>query len=123
MNDNLTEPQISALSGRRITPSPIDAEIRSEHYFIAGDAIQLDTAVHEFPEDEGWLLGRTQVVTICVIQLKNGFVVTGDSAPADSANFDAQKGREAARENAVEKIWPLLGFRLRDELARGTAQG
>ncbi|WP_349305379.1 Gp49 family protein [Delftia sp. PE138] len=29
-------------------------------------------------------------------------------------------GRRIARENAVQKIWPLLGFRLRDKLAAGS---
>jgi len=33
-------------------------------------------------------------------------------------NFDAEIGRKIARQNAVAKVWPLLGFRLRDELAR-----
>ena len=31
---------------------------------------------------------------------------------------NAEIGRRIARENAINKVWPLLGFRLRDELAR-----
>lgn len=125
MNDNEIESEIQAkgLTAPRVTPSQVDAEIRSEHYFVASDAIQMDSAVHEFPAEDGWVLGNTQTLTICVIQLKNGYTVTGESACASLANFDAEIGRRIAREKAVEKIWPLLGFRLRDELARGTAQG
>ena len=58
------------------------------------------------------------VLTFCVLVLRNGFTVTGESACASPENFDAAIGRKIARENAVNKIWPLLGFRLRDELAR-----
>ncbi len=47
----------------------------------------------------------------------NGFTVTGESACASPQNFDPEIGRKIARQNAVQKIWPLLGFRLRDELA------
>lgn len=58
------------------------------------------------------------LLTFCVLVLKNGFTVTGESACASPENFDPQIGRDIARANAVNKIWPLLGFRLRDELAR-----
>ncbi len=50
--------------------------------------------------------------------LKNGFIVTGESACALPANFDAKVGREFARANAREKIWRFLGFRLRDQLSQ-----
>jgi hypothetical protein len=54
-----------------------------------------------------------------VLVLRNGFTVTGESACASPENFDAEIGRKIARQNAVAKVWPLLGFRLRDSLARG----
>ncbi len=57
-------------------------------------------------------------VTVCELTLKNGFTVRGESAVVFIENFNAEIGRRIARENAIEKIWPLLGFRLRDELAR-----
>lgn len=56
------------------------------------------------------------VLTFCVLVLKNGFTVTGESACASPENFDAEIGRKIARQNATNKIWPLLGFRLRDQL-------
>jgi hypothetical protein len=119
MNDQAIETEIQekGLTAPRVTPAAIEAEIRSVHYFVASDAIQHDNAVHEFPEqDGGWLLGSTQLLTFCVIQLRNGFTVTGESACASPANFDAELGRKIARQNAVNKVWPLLGFRLRDAL-------
>jgi hypothetical protein len=47
-----------------------------------------------------------------VLALKNGFTVTGESACASPENFDAEIGRKIARQNAVQKIWPLMGYQL-----------
>ena len=56
------------------------------------------------------------LLTFCVLVLRNGFTVTGESACASPENFNAEIGRRIARENAVAKIWPLLGFALRQRL-------
>lgn len=55
-------------------------------------------------------------MTIAVLVLKNGFVVTGESAPADPGNFDLELGKELAHKAAVVKIWPLEGYLLREKL-------
>lgn len=115
--DDAVEREIQA-KGRtapRITPTDIEAAIGSVHYFIASDAIQHDLAVHECGP-EGWRLGSTQLLTICVLQLRNGFTVTGESACASPENFDAEIGRKIARQNAVQKVWPLEGYLLRERL-------
>nr|WP_260566597.1 Gp49 family protein [Pseudomonas aeruginosa] len=57
------------------------------------------------------------LLTFCVLVLKNGFTVTGESACASPANFDAEIGRKISRQNAVSKIWPLMGYELRSRLA------
>ncbi len=57
------------------------------------------------------------LLTFCVLVLRNGFTVTGESACASPENFDAEIGRKIARENAVNKIWPLMGYELRSKLA------
>ena len=116
-NDQTIEAQIQAkgLTAPRITPADIEANIKSVHFFVASDAIQQQNAVHEC-DDSGWLLGSTQLQTFCVIQLRNGFAVTGESACASPENFDAEIGRNIARQNAVQKIWPLLGFSLKQKL-------
>jgi hypothetical protein len=49
--------------------------------------------------------------------VKNGFTVTGESACASPKNFDAEISRKIARQKAVEKIWPLMGYELRSKLA------
>ncbi len=55
-------------------------------------------------------------LTICVLVLTNGFAVTGQAAPADPANFDADYGRQLARADAIRKIWPFEGYLLREKL-------
>lgn len=106
--------------GPRITPEAIESNIASVHYFIAGDAIQHADAVHECPNG-GWHLGDTQLLTICVIQMRNGFTVTGESACASPVNFNAETGRSIARESAINKIWPLMGYQLKEQLFQSAA--
>ena len=49
--------------------------------------------------------------------MKNGFTLVGKSAPASPENFDPEKGREFAYQDAIRQAWPLMGFSLRDKLA------
>lgn len=55
-------------------------------------------------------------MTICVVKLKNGFVLVGKSAPADPENFNAELGRKFAYEDAVRQMWPLEAYVLREKL-------
>lgn len=57
------------------------------------------------------------LLSICLLQMKNGFVVIGKSAPASAENFNLQLGRKFAYEDAIRQLWPLLGYALRDRLA------
>lgn len=54
--------------------------------------------------------------TSCLLTLKNGFTVHGESACASPENFDAALGRKIARSNAVNKIWMLEGYLLRQKI-------
>ena len=105
--------QTKGKTAARVTPQDIERAITSEHYFTAGQAVEQQTAPHEQIPTSLYLL------TFCVLVLRNGFTVTGESACASPENFDAQIGRAIARENAVQKIWPLLGYELRTKLAAG----
>lgn len=60
---------------------------------------------------------QLRLLTLCFLVMKNGFVVIGKSAPASPENFDAEKGRTFAYEDAVRQLWPLMGYALRDKLA------
>ena len=57
-----------------------------------------------------------KLLTFCVLVLRNGFTVTGESACASPENFDAEVGRKIARANAVNKVWPLMGYELKSKL-------
>lgn len=58
------------------------------------------------------------VFTIAVLTLKNGFKVTGQSAPASPDNYNPDVGNRYAYEDALEKLWPLEGYLLREQLHR-----
>jgi len=98
----------------RITPADIEANIDHEVYFTASDG-----CVGCGMTAEQLLTPKSlQLLTFCVLVLRNGFAVTGESACASPANFNAEIGRRIARENAVAKVWPLMGYELRTKLAR-----
>lgn len=113
------EIQSKGLTAPRVTPADIEAEIASEHYFTAADGVAGEASLRHGI----MVVGDSEppralaLLTFCVLVLRNGFTVTGESACASPENFDADIGRKIARQNAVQKIWPLLGFRLRDQLS------
>ena len=125
MNDQAIEQEIQAkgLTAPRVTPADIEANIASEHYFTAREgrmgAIDNDTYVgREMPMPDNSDLKPLELLTFCVLVLRNGFTVTGESACASPENFDAELGRAIARQNAVQKIWPLMGYELRSKLSQ-----
>ena len=101
----------------RVTPVDVEAFIASEHYFTAADGCYGATADRIEPASIPMPL---RLLTFCVLVLRNGFTVTvtGESACASPENFDAEIGRRIARQNAVQKVWPLLGFMLYEQLHR-----
>jgi hypothetical protein len=103
----------------RVTIEEIEANIASEHYFTAADGVAgAASLAHRtvVTGEGGEPLPTLSLLTFCVLVMKNGFTVTGESACASPENFDADIGRKVARGAAIGKCWPLLGFRLRDRL-------
>lgn len=96
----------------RITPADIEANIADERYFTATEALVGQTRGPEWQATPKEL----DTLTFCVLVLRNGFTVTGESACASPENFDAEIGRKIARANAVQKIWPLMGYELKSQL-------
>ena len=115
MNDHDIEQEIQAkgLTAPRVTPADIEANITSEFYFTAADGVEGASGHRPNSVRAGTALG---LLTFCVLVLRNGFTVTGESAFASPENFDAELGRKIARQNAVSKVWPLLGFLLKEKL-------
>lgn len=147
MNQDQTieqEIQAKGKTAPRVTPDDIEANIASEHYFTAADGFRLHWLTEDHPKHDtrtsvydiasnvnvrsygstcasiDAAAGTPQplgLLTFCVLVLRNGFTVTGESACASPENFDAEVGRKIARQNAVAKIWPLMGYELRSKLA------
>lgn len=89
------EIQAKGLNAPRLNPQMIDDAIVSEQYYV-------------FPNT---------TMTVCALTLRNGYIVTGESAAASPENFDKAIGRKIARDNARNKIWALEGYLLREKLA------
>jgi hypothetical protein len=53
-------------------------------------------------------------LTLCILTLRNGFLVTGESSCVSVENFDSDIGRELAYKDAVKKVWLLEGYLLRE---------
>lgn len=90
------EIQAKGLNAPRLTPDLIESKIVKEEYHLL-----------------------TDVLTVCVLILENGFTVTGESACASPANYNKEIGDRIARDNAKEKIWVLEGYLLKQKLFEG----
>ena len=108
------EIQDKGLTAPRVTLEDIEANITSAFYFTAADGCFGASRHRPNSVRAGTAL---RLLTFCVLVLRNGFTVTGESACASAENFDAELGRKIARQQAVEKIWPLMGYELRSKLA------
>ena len=93
---------------------PIEKEIRAKGKTgprVTAESLEAKIVRQEFHR-------LTDVLTVCVLTMENGFTVTGESACADPANYDEGIGRKIARANAFDKLWPLEGYFLRERLHR-----
>lgn len=102
------------LTAPRVTPQSADDAILETHFFRADSGVIGEQQMKGL-EDVNHSVALS-FLTFCVLVLKNGFTVTGESACASPENFNEELGQKIALGKAKEKIWPLLGFRLRDKL-------
>ncbi|MDZ7789710.1 MAG: Gp49 family protein [Xanthomonadales bacterium] len=122
MTDEAIESEIQnkGLNAPRITPGHIEKKIVSQHFFTAEEgalgAYHSHDAVHQGSTPSRHSATALPLLTFCVLILENGFTVTGESACASPENFDEEIGRKIARQNAVDKIWPLEGYLLKQRL-------
>lgn len=93
---------------KSVTIADIDSSIAAIYFLNAYDALG-----KEVPRMES-----LKNLTICVLVLSNGYTVIGQSACVDPALYDEEIGQRLAMDDAKKKIWPLLGFRLADEMSR-----
>lgn len=84
------------MNAPRVTEADVDAAIVGDTYTVLPD-------------------GRT---TICTLTLDNGYTVRGEASCVCVENFDRALGEQYSYADARRRVWPLLGFRLADKLAR-----
>lgn len=108
----------AGLKAPRITPDHIESVIDGVVYFTAADGYRANPCYdpNNTPSSALPAPQSLELLTFCVITLKNGFTVTGESACASPENFRAEIGRQAAFENARNKIWMLEGYLLKEKL-------
>lgn len=90
--------QAKGLNAPRLSPDQINQAIRSTQYWR--------------PENT--------TLTVCVLTLKNGTAVVGESACVSPENFDAEIGKKIAFDNAKQKVWSLEGYLLKQRLFMDT---
>lgn len=104
--------QAKGLTAPRVTMADIEASIASEYYFTAAEGcFGTNKTLCAAPQELGLL-------TFCVLVLRNGTKIAGINYGAiDPAQHSAEQGRIEARAHAIEQIWPLMGYALREKLA------
>lgn len=120
-SDETIEDEIrrKGLTAPRITPADIEAAIVKTTYFTAGNGAIGAWTQDDMPAQA--ITTELTLLTFCVLTLRNGFTVTGESACASPENFDAEVGRKIARANAVQKVWSLEGYLLKQKLHEAEA--
>lgn len=96
MDDNSVEHimNLNGLTAPRVTLKQVEESVSSASYYV-------------FPNT---------TLTVCCLTLTNGFNVIGESACASIENFNEELGKRLAYTNALNKIWPLEGYLLRQRL-------
>lgn len=117
------------MSAPQVTPADVEAAIASEHYFTAGEGVIGAFVAGEFGAHGGdtvavrrdiaspeVLKPSLNLLTFCVLVLKNGHIVSGEAYCADPAKFNAETGRIEARKAAINKLWPMVVYAERERL-------
>lgn len=104
---HVDDASIAAVSSApRVTRAELEANIAAEYSFTADKAMGQGVP----------LMPSLSLLTLCVLVLRNGFTVVGQSACASPENFNADIGCCIAREDAIRQVWPLMGYELRSKL-------
>lgn len=84
---------------KKIEPWELEDQVAATRYFVDG------------------------LLTIAVVKLNNGMKLVGTSACLNPADYDPGIGESIARANAVEQLWPLMGYCRLEQHARDMAPG
>lgn len=118
------------MTAPKVKPADVEATIASEHYFTAGEGVIGAFVAGEFGAHGGdtvtvrrdtaspqVLKPSLNLLTYCVLVLKNGHTVSGEAYCADPAKFNAETGRIEARKVAINKLWPMVVYAERERMA------
>lgn len=98
------------MTAQEVTPVT-EAELveRSLYPRVTFDELQANIVNRKFIQHD--------LLTICVLTLANGFTVLGSSACAVPGNFMLDVGQRLAEQDAIGKIWALMGYELKSKVA------
>jgi hypothetical protein len=96
------------------TPSLQASENAAASVAVTQNRVTLDSIKAKVAQVEYYNPPIAPHMTIALVKMRNGFIVTGESTPADPANFNAELGQRFAYEDALRKVWPLEGYSLRE---------
>lgn len=124
MNDQKIEAEIKAkgLTAPRVTLADIEHAIDHQYFFNALQGVEASmggpaAVAQKVQAGQQPPHAHLHQVTVCVLILRNGHKVvgvnTGSISPED---FDEELARKLARQNAIDQIWPLMGFLLRQRI-------
>lgn len=91
----------------RVSLASIEAKIEAIYHITGSEAIKYKDAP---------VLECLDRLSICIIVMRNGFMVIGKSAPASPLNYNPELGKRFSYEDAIRQLWPLEGYALRETL-------
>lgn len=110
-------------TGPRVTLESMKEKIATVIYFTGGEAAYIgeQPTYQEFIDGDLEVQRRVrtclEIMTICLVVMKTGFIIIGKSAPAAPENYNQELGRKFAYEDCIRQLWQLEGYALRERLA------
>lgn len=102
-----TEKRAAAVAkGPRISLKDIEDQIVGK-FELTGDQL-----IPYAPEPA---LSSLKLMTLCVLVMKNGFIVIGMSASLSPENYNFAFGHQLAYEDAIRQLWPLMAYSAKDK--------
>lgn len=112
LEDEDREAEAAGTGAPRVTLELMESHIVAKA-FLTGDQIApfAETIDNRYADPAEW-----ERLTLCILKMQNGFMISGLSAPVSAANYNAQKGREIAYGKCITQLWSLEGYALANEL-------
>ena len=101
------------MSNITVTTEMVDDLVVAELYYEVDKPYCL---IEHNPEAFNKVRGSIELITHCTLVLKNGYTITGTSTCIDPRNYSSVLGRKYAKEKAMEKVYDLIAFTLKDSV-------